>query len=310
MVRLFRDRDEFFAPAGRFRGQAEEAEVRRSDGDRGGGVEVTVVGGPPERRPQVGELSVEPAVGIAFVRADPHRPTGARLGGEERGVQAVREHVEFFLALDPSQHGAAIPTCPEWTVEDVLRHVSGGALTVCEWVERAGDPTLDAVAVLHESHGLAGAAPLAELTPSLMRYVELIESRDEHAETFLFDERVSLGKQVWHATGDWGIHRHDVELALGSPPSLTAERAGDLIGWLLEYLQPTVEANRSWDRPPGLRLVADDAPVDVVAGEGQPQAVLRASARDLLMFLWRRPTGPVVVEGDPKIVHAYLDRVV
>jgi uncharacterized protein (TIGR03083 family) len=225
-------------------------------------------------------------------------------------VRAVRDHVEFFLALDPSHHGVAIPTCPEWTVEDVLRHVSGGALTVCAWIERADEPGLEPIAVLVESHGRSTSAPLAELTPSLMRYVELIESRDEHFETFLFEERVSLGKQVWHATGDWGVHRHDVELALGREPSLTAERAGDLIGWLIEYLQPTVEANQSWGRPPGLRLVAADAPIDVVAGEGEPRAVLRGSARDLLMFLWRRPIDGVTIEGDPTIIHAYLDRAV
>jgi uncharacterized protein (TIGR03083 family) len=225
-------------------------------------------------------------------------------------VQAIRDHVEFFLALDPSHHGVQIPTCPEWTVEGVLRHVSGGALTVCEWVERADDPISTRSRFFARVTVSPPAAPLAELTPSPMRYVELIESRDEHSETFLFDERVSLGKQVWHASGDWGIHRHDIELALGRAPSLTAERAGDLIGWLLEHLQPTVEASQSWDRPPGLRLVADDAPVDVVAGEGEPRAVLRASACDLLMFLWRRPTGHVLIEGDPRAVHTHLDRVV
>lgn len=225
-------------------------------------------------------------------------------------VEAVRDHVEFFSALDPALHGVQVPACPEWTVEGVLRHVSGGALTVCEWVERADDPDLDPIDALRESHALSVSATLAELTPSLMRYVALIESRDEHSETFLFDERVSLGKQVWHATGDWGMHRHDVELALGWAPSLTAERAGDLIGWLLEYLQPTVEADRSWDRLPGLRLVADDAPLDVVAGDGESRAVVRASARDLLMLLWRRPLGHVSIEGDPVVLHAYLDRVV
>lgn len=225
-------------------------------------------------------------------------------------VEAIRDHVEFFSALEASHHEVTVPACPEWTVEDALRHVCGGALTVCTWVERADDPDLDPVAVLRESHSFSSSAPLDELTPWPARYVKLIESRDEHSETFLFNERVSLGKQVWHGTGDWGIHRHDVEVALGRTPSLTAERAGDLIGWLLEYLQPLVEAVRSWDRPPGLRLVADDVPVDVVAGEGEPRAVLRAPARDLLMFLWRRPTGPVSIEGDPRVVHTYLDRVV
>jgi uncharacterized protein (TIGR03083 family) len=228
----------------------------------------------------------------------------------QQRVEAVRDHVEYFSTIDASDLDVRIPACPEWTVEDVLRHVSGGALTVCEWVERADDPDLDAIGVLRESHARASSAPLAELTPSLMRYVSLIESRDEHDPTVLFDERVALGTQVWHATGDWGMHRHDVELALGSVPTLTPERAGDLIGWLVEYLQPTVEADRSWDRPPGLRLVADDAPLDVVAGEGPCRAVMEGSARDLLMFLWRRPHGRVSIEGDPLVVHAYLDRIV
>jgi hypothetical protein len=125
-------------------------------------------------------------------------------------------------------------------------------------------------------------------------------------------EDIAVPTLLVHAADDRLAPYEHVPVAAARIPNLhfVTIRAGDLIGWLLEYLQPTVEANRSWDRPPGLRLVADDAPVDVVAGEGESRAVLRASARDLLMFLWRRPTGQVSIEGDPRILHAYLDRVV
>jgi hypothetical protein len=144
-------------------------------------------------------------------------------------VEAVSDHVHFFSTLDPTHLDRDVPTCPDWTVEGVLRHVWGGARTVCLWVEQAGDPGLDTMSILQESHGFASTAPVDELTQPLLRYVELL---------------------------------------------------------------------------------ADDVPVDVVAGEGQPQAVLGGSARDILMFLWRRPNGPVSVEGDPTTLGAHLDRVV
>jgi hypothetical protein len=46
-------------------------EERRVDGDGGGAVEITMVGGPPERSAQVGQLGGEPIVSLTLAGAVP-----------------------------------------------------------------------------------------------------------------------------------------------------------------------------------------------------------------------------------------------
>ena len=47
------------------------AEERRVYRDGGGDVEVALVGGPPERRAQIGQLDAEPGVGLTLAGAVP-----------------------------------------------------------------------------------------------------------------------------------------------------------------------------------------------------------------------------------------------
>src|ERR1700744_2585017 len=70
--------------------------------DGGGDVEVTVVGGPPKRGPQVGQLNAEPVVGLPLVGTVPPRQDAGfasgkvpRVGGPDLGRLAAGD--ELFL---------------------------------------------------------------------------------------------------------------------------------------------------------------------------------------------------------------------
>ena len=79
--------DEFFGPGDRLIVFDPEAEEPRVGGDGGGGVEVAVVGGPPERGAQVGQLDGEPVVGLPLSGAVPQGQDVGFTPGEVAGMR-------------------------------------------------------------------------------------------------------------------------------------------------------------------------------------------------------------------------------
>ncbi len=103
--------DEFFGPGYRLIILDQKAEERRVGGDGGGDVEVAVVGGPPERGAQVGQLGGEPRVGLALSGAVPQRhDVGfapgevASMGGPDLGGLAARDELLLGELADRLQH--------------------------------------------------------------------------------------------------------------------------------------------------------------------------------------------------------------
>ena len=78
--------DEFFGPGYRLVVFDPEAEEPRVGGDGGGHVEVAVVGGPPERGAQIGQLGGEPVVGLALAGAVPQGQDVGFAPGEVAGM--------------------------------------------------------------------------------------------------------------------------------------------------------------------------------------------------------------------------------
>src|SRR5271165_3760419 len=78
--------EQLFSPPDRLVLVDPKSNERGVDGDGGGGVQITVVGGPAERGTQVGQLDVEPGVGLALSRAVPQ---GEYFGFPAREVTGV-----------------------------------------------------------------------------------------------------------------------------------------------------------------------------------------------------------------------------
>src|ERR1700756_4493145 len=93
--------DELLGPGYRLIIADHLAEKHRVSGDGGGGVEVAVVGGPPECGAQIGQLESEPVVGLTLAGAVPQgqdvgfasgevpRVCGPNLGGFATGDELV-----------------------------------------------------------------------------------------------------------------------------------------------------------------------------------------------------------------------------
>ena len=103
--------DQLFGPGYRLVVLDQKAEKRRIGGDGGGDVEVTVVGGPPERGAQIGQFGGEPVVGLALAGAVPQgQDVGftpgevAGMGGADLGGLAACDELFLGELADRLQH--------------------------------------------------------------------------------------------------------------------------------------------------------------------------------------------------------------
>lgn len=227
-----------------------------------------------------------------------------RMSHEER-VGVIADHCLFFAGLSGDELAAAVPGCPGWSVEDVVRHVAAFSASCRAWCEATdlggADPMVFNMARMAEVQNL----PLEELLPELDSYRACLVGLDAEAPVFGHLGVETAGWQSWHCSAEWGLHRHDVEVGLGRRSSLTGDRAVDAVMWTTEYAYPMVAQFRGLERFPSVRLLSEADGLDYVAGGGTPSASLSATAQDLALHLWRRPHGPVTVEGDPVAARVY-----
>lgn len=225
------------------------------------------------------------------------------LSYQER-VRAIDDHGRFFAGIDPVDRSRRVPACPSWNVEDVIRHVAGGAAAAEALAELTEADAMSPVDLIRERMAPTLRLPLSELPPLIRSYLDVIRDRDPEAPAFLHTGATTMARQVWHVSSDWGIHRHDVEVALGIEPTLSSARAADLLAWFTGYIAPRERGDGQ--QLPTIRIIATDADLDFREGDGEPAVTVSGSARDTLLFLWRRPHGPVTVEGDPVAAASYV----
>ncbi|MGE0305743.1 MAG: maleylpyruvate isomerase family mycothiol-dependent enzyme [Acidimicrobiia bacterium] len=227
-----------------------------------------------------------------------------RMSHEER-VGVIADHCAFFAGLAEDDLAADVPGCPGWSVEDVLRHVAAFSASCRAWCQTSdlGDvnPMVFNMARMAEVQQL----PLEALVPELDAYRACLANLDADAPVYGHLGVETAGWQSWHCAAEWGVHRHDVEVGLGRPSSLTGDRAFDAVMWTIEYAYPMVLQFRGLESFPAVRLVSEADGLDHVAGAGAASASLSGTAQDLVLHLWRRPHGPVIIEGDPVAAREY-----
>jgi uncharacterized protein (TIGR03083 family) len=205
----------------------------------------------------------------------------------ERHLAVLRHETEALANAARQGLGATVPSCPAWDVRALVGHVGRGFRMAAELVrthddagipEGDADPPDDAVAWLHES--------LAELVEALTD-----------------DERSAYWAR--RMANEVAVHRWDAQGAHGTPEPIDADVAVDGVDELLPMLDP---------RRDGILLVTatdtgDTWSVTCVGGAcdvtreppDAPDAVLSATASDLLLALWGRDV-PYEVTGDPGLI--------
>jgi uncharacterized protein (TIGR03083 family) len=219
---------------------------------------------------------------------------------------------------------APVPTCPEWQVRDLLRHLGG----VHRWATSivATPRTEPWSADLPE---VVGAwPPDGELAPWLLDGAEALstalETADPALQCWTFLKATSpLAMWARRQAHETAIHRVDAETATGaSGTPFEPTFAADGVDELLVCFVTRRKAGLTADPPRTLRVCATDADGDwdavvgpdrvvtLPGGSGPADATVRGEASDLYQALWNRPiTVPLDVAGDPAVLDLFLDRV-
>jgi uncharacterized protein (TIGR03083 family) len=176
---------------------------------------------------------------------------------------------DLVNGLDESQHQAAVPTCPQWTVHDVLAHLTG----VCADI-LAGN--LEGVAT----------DPWTEAQVDKRRGVPVPELLGEWTELGPHVEAIAAafpGRAAEQLVFDLTTHEHDIRTAVGLPGA--RESAGIHVGvdFGVTAALPTSLNDRGLAP---LRVHAGDQ--QLVSGEGEPGATVATSAFELFRALTGR----------------------
>ncbi|GIF53083.1 uncharacterized protein (TIGR03083 family) [Asanoa ferruginea] len=232
------------------------------------------------------------------------------------------EAAAFAAAVAQAPADAPVPSCPGWTVTDLVHHV-GGCYEYVTWLfERGGtdrpDPTR------------APAGPPADevaLAWWQMRYDTLLstlDATDPEAPMWNWAPQTKRAG-FWHRrmAHETAVHRWDAQMATGASEPIEAKLAADGISEVLDTWLPAGR-RQTGDRPHGVvQLLAADADQEWLVrlrGEGvalldtdtildgeEPPARVHAegTASDLLLALYGRVGFDVlVVSGDPTLLTA------
>lgn len=244
-------------------------------------------------------------------------------GTKDFWLAALRaEGPAFGAAAAAASADTAVPTCPGWTVSDLVTHlgsayawwrshISRGVTSAPE--QRRPEPVADApgwpdtVAWFAEEHA---------------RLVELLDALDPETPAWNWAPQPKKAA-FWHrrSAHETGVHRWDAQFAIGVPEPLEAKLAADAVGEVLDTWLPSGRRTGPRDRFGVVHLVATDIAQEWyvrLRGEGialldtdtlldtddhHTRAEAAGTASDLLLALYGRVQFDVVkVAGDASLL--------
>ncbi|MGZ0152387.1 maleylpyruvate isomerase family mycothiol-dependent enzyme [Kribbella sp. WER1] len=213
--------------------------------------------------------------------------------------------------------GAAVPSCPGWTVDDVVRHVARVYVHKIEVLRRGALPD-------PWPPDFSGLDSLKWYDEARRAVVDALEEAGTERPTWTFNPRDSTSG-FWHRrmVHETVIHRIDVEQAHDVVSPIDPDVALDGID---EVLYPTVggpwweEGDTEYPVDATVRLTAagrswtvevDATSVDVRQGAaGDAAAEVSGDPARVYLWLWGRAGEDAIeVAGDPDVVRAFRGRI-
>jgi uncharacterized protein (TIGR03083 family) len=234
--------------------------------------------------------------------------------------------------IDP---GAVVPTCPEWTVRDLARHMGG----VHRWAEKiVSTPLLEPVQMAEIVEGGGGWPDDADLARWLEAganaLADTLAAAPDTLECFTFGA-APTPRTFWlrRQTHETAIHRVDAEAAVGTvnpvPPIIAVDGIDEVLVAFASRSrrlrgEPATLDVVPQDQPRRWRVKMDADAVRVVAaagdtegpdvgaegtGEDNARCTISGRASDLYLLLWnRQDAGPITVSGDAGVVTRWNER--
>jgi uncharacterized protein (TIGR03083 family) len=222
---------------------------------------------------------------------------------------------------------ATVPTAPDWSLSDLLRHI-GGNLRAAETAVRTGTPVTEPGRQIPGHGGPDGDDPgalSAWLSEAADRFAGTLAEAGPDAQAQIWTIRWPAAAWARRAANDVLVHRADAAGTVGAAFPVEPDLAADAIDEFLDLL-----GNLAGDQGAGpagtVHLHATDAGPDLDAewlvevgpsgftwrrGHEKATVAVRAPLADLLRVVTRRlppDAAGVEVLGDRQLLAAWLER--
>ena len=224
---------------------------------------------------------------------------------------------------------ATVPTAPDWSLSDLLRHI-GGNLRAAETAVRTGTPVTEPARQIPDHGGPDGDDPgalSAWLSEAADRFAATLAEAGPDAQAQIWTIRWPTAAWARRAAHDVLVHRADAAGAVGAGFPVAPDLAADAIDEFLDLL-----GNLAGDQGAGpagtVHLHATDAGPEVASewlvelgsptftwrhAHDKATVAVRGPVADLLRVVSRRlPPDAAAVEvlGDRTVLDAWLERLV
>jgi uncharacterized protein (TIGR03083 family) len=227
-----------------------------------------------------------------------------------------RDGLAFLESIERAPDGARVASCPEWSVDDLLWH-----LTEVHWFwRRIVELRAQDWKEVGELERSSIVDMRAEYASGLDALLEALRSTPPETAIWTWSEQKDVAFVVRRMAQETAVHRWDADDAArggGDEPRIEPELASDGVDEFLEhFLTPRDDA----PMPGSVHLHCTD-----VAGEwlvvpdpenlyamtrehAKGDAAIRGAASDLLLVLWRRiPLTRVDVVGNADIARRFVE---
>lgn len=247
----------------------------------------------------------------------------------------IAENAAFADLLRDADPSTPVPTCPEWTLDQLMRHVGRGDRWCAQIVAEQSGEFIDPRTVPDGKPPADLDGKLAWLHDGPRRLIDAVARVGAETPVWTFLGPRPAAWWIRRRLHETAVHRADAALALGVPFEIDPAVAADAVTEHLERV--VIRADQSGDRPlqdgQSLHLHATD-----VAGQreaeggsrisewtilGRPDGIavdhehdkatvaLRGPARDLLLAIVRRADAAELgleIFGDRRVWETWLAR--
>ena len=231
-------------------------------------------------------------------------------------IAALRSNgAAFAAAARATEMDVQVPSCPEWTVRDLLEHIGGHHRWVRGNLDRAPEDGMQPFGAYEPApEGGAAAEWVAEGAAALAdRLAEV--GPDQRCWTWV-PELATTGFWARRTANETAVHRWDVQNAAGAPEPVDADHAVDAIDEFFGVMQ-VVGGDRLRGDGETLHFHATDhdgewlvrlAPdtLQVSREHAKGHVAVRGPASDLLLVvIGRAPVSTVDVLGDAALAQRW-----
>lgn len=232
-----------------------------------------------------------------------------------RRLRSARDAINFICSRSADELRLPVPNCPPWTIYNAAVHIGRVGVAWHSMINATPDDPDSRARGYADAEARGSGHDAATLGSWALAAIDALDGDVERPCYFsMTGGHGTVGLWGWHAASELGVHRLDVEAALGLATSMTNEMALDALVYTAQYFLPAM--SRVSETNPGAFDAIATSDEDALAtvkvraqgAEHEPaSAVLSGAPVDLLLAVWGRPHDPIETEGSQSVIDGWFE---